>query len=246
MKPKDIPAIYQASFDNADVAFAVDLHDFPNFRKNLEKVRAVCLPRIDENPVRPRFRIGHIYEYAILKELTTYLSKEAAGQIVAEFFNEMKRRGRHLPRAEVVAIENASREAEYARNSSTGDIGNRLFVENPWLAFSTDFLDRSEERKQNPLLWIFPPQAHYAQFSVLATTESQVSVTGITEKFSKKLHGIYTNLASSGRFIDGNEVSVSFSTINLNSISTLNVTNLLLEVDRRLELRLHTRQLRGE
>lgn len=256
MKPEDVPAIYQASYDNADAAFALNIHDFPNFRKNLEKVGAVCLPRIDENPLRPRFRIGHIYEYAILSELTSYLSKETASNLVSWFFNAMKGKAPPISAAEFSAISNDGRDDDYSSKSSVGDVKNRLFVDYPWLVFSPDFTDRSEERQQNPLLWIFPPQGSHVSLAKLSTIGSEVNIIDIIRKFNLEIQSWYRNLVGSGRGFsirDGEafRTSLTFDAPDLlptpiSSVSIINITSLLQRIDQRLEIRLHTRQLRGE
>jgi len=75
--------LVRARFDNADVAAALDLPTFPDWRKNLERLSAFALPREDKNPARPRYRYAHVVEYALNSAVGQVTTKAAAARVVA-------------------------------------------------------------------------------------------------------------------------------------------------------------------
>lgn len=62
--------IYTAEFSNADVARALDMPNFPDFRKSLERRGAASFPsNTHQNPARPTFGLVHVHQYAVIAAL---------------------------------------------------------------------------------------------------------------------------------------------------------------------------------
>lgn len=232
----DMPLILKAKFDNADVAFALGHHNFPDFRKNLERAGLVCLPRIDENPARPKFRIAHIYEYALSIAVAQHMTRESTGVAVRNLFDFM--RGRACDRLN--KLDNTTRRAiiydgmqdlYLAESAVKAPVENGWFVDYPWLAFEPALLDRSPERMAKPVLWVAPPPEHLFGLDPVLVDGPALDVVTIMANMTKVRRGIC---------LDPDAVE-SIETVNV-----FNMTALLSEVDRRLDIRLAGRRLRGE
>lgn len=227
--------VQAASYDNADVAFALDLHNFPEFRKNLERIGATNIPRIDENPARPKFRLGHVYDYALALEFSKSMSKEQAGTVVGIFLSLMQGRavGRFndLSAEDREAIHYDGKRHEYVENNSVkAPIDHGWFADYPWLAFDPEILDRSEERAAKPILWVVPGDTGLARSANVSLIGPDVNVPAVCDGLTEMARKHY----SSADMIPP-----------VQSLVVVNVTALLSEVDRRLGMRLRARQLRG-
>lgn len=227
--------VQAASYDNADVAFALGLHNFPEFRKNLERIGAVNVPRIDDNPARPKFRLGHIYDYALISEFMKSMSKEQAGTVVRIFFRGMHsravRRFNDLPEEDREAIYHDGKQAEYADASGVkapAEYG--WFADYPWLAFDQEILDRSEDRMAKPVLWVVPGDNNLSRSATGAFIGPNLNIQETCERLTETARGFY---------VDPDVVDP------VRSLVVVNVTDLLSEVDRRLGIRLRAKKLRG-
>lgn len=232
----DVPDILKASYDNADVAFALGHHNFPDFRKNLERHGLVTLPRIDENPARPKFRIGHVYEYALNMAVNLHMSREGAAAAVRNLFSYMSGCAVHRLNALDDETRNAimfdgmwNRYVEESSIKTQAEYGQ--FVDYPWLFFNPEVLDRTDERKTKPLIWVLPPGHQMVSREAMLVDGPEVNIVSARQHFTERLRKIN---------IDPNAVEP------IRSINTIDVTDLLSEVDRRLNIRLHARRLRGE
>jgi hypothetical protein len=228
-----------ASYDNHDAAFALDIPGFTDWRKGWERGALLALPRHDENPVRPRYRLGHIYEFALLHELERMMSKRHAASVVKRRFRIM-----------------ASRSGDAAERRAELDDGLRNIVDNnetlgkieapppevaeawqdfgylvdwPLLGFSPDFLDRSPERIAAPIFWVVDRDSD--------ADEHPVPVTKVTGDTS--LSGALAALERHGSPY-GSRMTKRFAA------RVVNVTSLLAEIDSRLKVRLDGRRLKGD
>lgn len=228
--------LLNARYDNADMAFALGVTNFPEWRKNTERNTLMALPRIDENQARPTFRIGHIYEYALRLELGKHMNRDGASAFVVALFEEMRgnacRRFNKLDSETNTAIAFDGLLERYMEESSVkAPADNYWFVEYPALAFDPLFLDRSPERLAAPLLWVLPP----AEAGRHAGCPMVIGPTVDTVEMAKRMTDALRSVQ-----IDPNAVEP------VRSVTVLDLTTLLNEIDRRLSIRLHSRRLRGQ
>lgn len=261
MDPNEIPEIYRATYDNADAAFALGMHDFPGFRKNLERLERVeaaratvegdgggvlmNMPRIDENPVRPQFRVAHIYDYALIHALSKSMSRESAVRAVGALWRGMRQRGADR----LNALDDETRHAiiadlreswqRYADESSVkAPADNGFFVDYPWLAFDPEMLERTERRLECPLLWVLPADSWAARHTFLLTfddPEDRPRISDWCTSLSKRLRMVFAASAP--------DEQADIAPVR--SVVVVNVTALLADVDRRLEMRVRARRLKG-
>ncbi|MEO5375484.1 MAG: hypothetical protein H7840_14635 [Alphaproteobacteria bacterium] len=244
MYPTNIPEIYKASFDNSDVSFALGIHDFPVFRKNLERVLlshclSLYVPRVDENPARPRFRLAHIYEFAIINELSKVLTRERAVGVVRHFFNIMDGEAmlRFLTmdeetKKEIESDDMWKRCTDDEVNQVNG--GHRRIAYFPWLTFYPAILDRSKERQNAPTFLVIPsdPGEYRSTQDMWELVEGpSIDINELCEAFTARI-----------RDKDPDPDLIA----PIRSVVAVNVTALLSAVDRRLHKRLRARALREE
>ena len=228
--------LLNAHFDNSDVAFALGQTSFPDWRKNLERQVLMALPRIDEIPTRPKFRIGHVYEYGLFLQLMKFMSRDSASQVVVRLFRNMGKgacdRLNHLDDETRHAILYDGLTSRYLEESSVkAPADNYLFVEYPGIAFDPQFLDRSPERLAAPLLWFVPSAFDTVTAGIPTMDGPTIDVVAVMKRMTEELWRIN---------LDPSVVEP------INSVTVVNITATLVEIDRRLTIRLHSRKLRGE
>ena len=159
--------LYRAEFDNHDCAYALGIPSFGDWRKNREKTKPFIVPRIDQSPVRPRFRLANVYEYALHDALSYNYTTVQSHSIVWGFFSSFRDticfRLNNLERKKqdiVLAAGPADDSEDVTDPRRVRDpIGYHIFAEFPELAFGPEVLDRSAEREEKPLLFIIRPDA---------------------------------------------------------------------------------------
>lgn len=150
-----------AEFDNHDAAYALEIPSFGDFRKNLERGNTACLPRFDETYNRPRFRLAHIYEYALLHVLLKNYSKDQAHRLVWSWFAMMNSESRDRSADAANSVQQIDGKFRgYAGRAGQANLDLLLFVYNPEIAFGPWVLDRSGQQepcylicRQLPLMW---------------------------------------------------------------------------------------------
>lgn len=231
------------SFDNHDAAFALEIPSFTDWRKSWERAQLSTLPRYDANPVRPTYRLGHIYEYALLKEIAKTRPKHVAAYVVREQFRAMSNRAKGLigrfgglerDLQEVVSSNKTQNELDGAEAASyhKWDAFGYL-VDFPLLGFDPEILDRSSERNAKPIFWLIPP-------------DIDEDSEGFTHGRSLTLTGEYSLadalklLSEFRRQFDGSPELPTFL-----SAQAINVTEILSNIDRKLTIRLSGRRIKG-
>ena len=246
--------IHRVTYDNADMAFVLANPNFTDFRRNAERGGFVHMPRKDENPVRPRFRAAHIYEYALLGALSQNMTKERAGRVILRQFIEMigsfwKTRIRELDLETAQAITYARQvpaDEETTGESSVGEPALWLLRDFPQFGFDPPFLDRSPERQANPLVWLLLPDAGVERRKGWPSSDGAPDSDGVAivrePLTTKELFGA---LVRAEQQRPGHHEVYAGEPVIPHSCVALNVTSLLTEIDRRMQIRAHARALKG-
>lgn len=236
--------LFSASFDNNDMAYALDLPAFADWRKTGERADHFVLPRSDQNPVRPKFGLAHVYEYALFKELTKSMPNKSASVVILNEFSTMRQKAMaHFDgrfgrlNEDLLDLLNGSGVFEkLPEGASWRDelrASFRVMVDFPWLGFDPEIFDRSPERIANPLMWIIAPDLNSedqkALYKVIRTT-GETSLVSALEIITAKVKRVYS---------DPLDIPDYRSTI------ILNVTGLLADVERKLLIRLRGKRLKS-
>lgn len=226
-----------ARYDNADAAFALNIPNFTDFRKAGERKSKggegyFYLPRDEENPVRPTYRLANIYEYALHKEISRSKSKEVAGLVNHSMFKEM----RHRAGDRLDNYDDEVRVAVYHNYSFHDDPEDSrhtlgLLVDYPWVGFDPAVLDRSDERLKNPLFWVIAPDITADEERIECKLKTCDGTVALVEALNS------LNALWSGAYYKAGD--------NFHSAITVNVTSVLKSVDDRLRVRLRGRRLKG-
>ena len=233
--------LFGARFDNHDAAYALGIPNFTDFRKMLERDNLLSFPRRDENPARPRYRLGHIYEFAMLDALARMTTKKTAAAVFRYFIephHHEVRLGNNAwqkisPDLKKIIQSNNSFESWDSDGDKTNPDPNglHLFVDHPWFAFGK-LLDRSEEAMSKPYSLAIAPDVgadHYqdrVEFSVVALTADATMNTILNE-----LNSVRQNYLG---------VWADFQSAHI-----LNVVGLFARIEKKLLLRVQGRELMG-
>ncbi|MFK8250671.1 hypothetical protein [Ancylobacter terrae] len=244
LKNHPLAPLFRARFDNNDVAFALDLPTFPEWRKNWERGQtAFHLPRNDANPIRPKYCYAHVIEYALSLAFSKITTKAVASHITWRVlsFNRDTADDRFNKY-------DAATKGIIVSNNSFQDMGKSLdleiyerskywpLVDFPAVGFDPLYLDRSPERLANPLIWVLAPDITEASDFSLSShaiwlTEC-LPVDGVLQKLSaRRWHGSTDYDGPGPRY---------------HSAHIVNVTRLLWETEARLRTRLEGKGIRGE
>jgi hypothetical protein len=233
-----------ARYNNADVAFALDLPNFTDWRKSEERAGFLNLPRRDDNPARPAYRLGHVYEFALKQELNRHMSRESAFVVLRAALSRVAARAMTFSGGRIENLDEEMRDLikgdDFAREAGTATAleNYALLVSYPLIGFDPEMLDRSPERFANPVMWVIAPDAG-------ATNGTIYRIVGDDDGTVEKITG-------SASFIAGLDALTTMSRNvqdlpgNYRSCVALNVTGLLSDIDTKLTKRLNARRLKGD